>query len=93
MRSNEVLIRFSPISRDIIDVETRKWCQVTWLVKPLRKMCKLTYLGHDLTLAWPDIRSKIEIDLSRSITVKVKTICFEPARRGKHDGVIFFVSL
>ena len=88
MRSNEVLIRFSPISRDRIDIETRKWCQTTWLVKPLRKMCKLTYMGHDLTLAWPDIRSKIEIDLSRS-----KTICFEPARRGKHDGAFSRISL
>ena len=27
MRSNEVTIRFSPISRDMMEIQTRKWCQ------------------------------------------------------------------
>ena len=51
LRSNDVTIRFSPISRDRIEIETRKWRQTTWLVEPLQRMCILTYLGHDLTLA------------------------------------------
>ena len=79
---------FSPISRDRMEIETRKWCQATWLVEPLQKLCILTYLGHDLTLILPDLKSNFQIDLSRS-----KSTCFEPAWRGEHDGVIFiFVS-
>ena len=55
LRSHDVAIRFSPIIRDRTGKETRKWCQTTWLVKLLRKICILTYLGHDLTLTWPDL--------------------------------------
>ena len=58
-RSNEVAIRFSPITRNRMEIEARKWCQRTWLVKPLRKICILTYFGHDLALtcpwSWPDL--------------------------------------
>ena len=36
-----------------MEIETNKWCQTTWLVKPLRKICILIYFGHDLTLTWP----------------------------------------
>ena len=28
-------------ARDRLEVETRKWCQAIWLVKLLRKICKL----------------------------------------------------
>ena len=66
MSSNGVLIRFSPISGDRMEIETCIWCQTTWLVKPLRKMGILTYLGHGLALSWPDLRSNFETDLSRS---------------------------
>ena len=52
MRSNEVTIRFSPISRDRMEIETRKLCQTTWLVESLRMMCISTYLGYDLTSTW-----------------------------------------
>ena len=48
--SNDATIRFSPISRDRVEIWTRKWCQTTWLVERLQKMCILTYLVHDLTL-------------------------------------------
>ena len=66
-RSPEVTIHFSPIpSRDRIEIETQKWCQTTWPIEPLRKMCILTYLGHDLSLTWPDLRTNFQIDLSRS---------------------------
>ena len=47
-------IRFF-ITRDRIETETRKWCQTACLVKQLRKICILTYLGHDLTLTWGQI--------------------------------------
>ena len=88
--ANEVAIRFSPISRDGMEIDASKCCQTTWLVEPLQRMCLciLTYLGHDLTLTWPDLRSNFQIDLLRS-----KSTCSEPARRGEHDGIIFiFVS-
>ena len=37
----------------------------------------------DLGLAWTVLKTNFKIDLSRS-----KSTCFEPARRGKHDGII-----
>ena len=61
--SNDVTIRFSSISRDRTEIETRKLCQTTWLVEPLQSMCILTYLGHDLTLTWPELRPNFQIDL------------------------------
>ena len=91
LRSNKVKIRFSPITREKLEIETGKWCQTTRLVKTLRKICILTYFGHNLTLTWPwpDLRSNFEIDPSRS-----KSTCFEPARQGEHDGaiIIFYIS-
>ena len=78
---------FSPITRDRMEIESRKLCQETWLVKPLREICILTYFGQDLTLAWPDVRFW-------SWPFKVKCACALPARRGEHDGVILiFISL
>ena len=47
---SEVTIRLSPISRDRMEIDTHKWCQTTWLVEPLRRICVLIYVGHDLTL-------------------------------------------
>ena len=49
LRSHEVTISFSPITRDRMDVDTCKWCQTTLLVKPPRKMCILTYW----VMTWP----------------------------------------
>ena len=80
---------FFLITRDRMELETRKWCQTTFLVKTLRNICILTYLGNDLTLTWPDLRSFFEIDLSRS-----NGTFSEPSRRAQHDGAFFiFVSL
>ena len=50
LRSNEVKILFSPITRDRMEIKVRKWYQATWPVKPIREICILTYFGHDLTL-------------------------------------------
>ena len=66
LRSHEVIIRFSPITRVRMEIDTRKWFQTTWLVKLLRNICTLTYLGHDLTLTWLDLRSDFQIGLLRS---------------------------
>ena len=55
LRSNEVEIRFLPITRDRIRMEIarHKWCQTAWLFKLLQMICILTYFGHDLMMAWP----------------------------------------
>ena len=66
LRWNEVKIRLSQLTCDRMEIEARKWCKTTWLVKPLRKICILTSFRHDLTLTWPDMRSIFEIGLSRS---------------------------
>ena len=44
MRSQSVL---PPITGDRMEIETRKWCQTTWLGKTFWKKCILTYLGRD----------------------------------------------
>ena len=74
-----------------MEMETRKWCQTTWLVKPFRKIGMLTYLSHYLTLNWSDLRPDFEIDLSRSKSTMYSLLstCSEPARRGEHDSAIF----
>ena len=46
---------------------------MTWVVKTIRKLCILTYLGHDPTLTWPDLRSEFEIDLSMSKKTMFRT--------------------
>ena len=84
LRSHDVTIRFSPITSDRTEKETCKWCQTTWLVKPLWNICILTYLGHDLTFTWPDLRLDFEIDISTS-----ESTWSEPARRGEHNGISF----
>ena len=86
LRSNEITIRFSPINHDSIDIEMHKWCQTTWLIKLLQKICILTHLGNDLTLTrpWPDLRSNSETDPSRS-----KSLWFELARQVEHDCALF----
>ena len=49
LRSHEVTIRFSPITRDRMVIETREWFQTTKLVNSVRMISFMTYLGHDLT--------------------------------------------
>ena len=66
-----------------MEIETRNWCQMTWLIKPHRKTCILTHLDDDLS-PLSDLRSNFEIDL-----VRPKSICSVSTRRGKHDDVVF----
>ena len=49
-------------------------------------ICDITYLGHLMTFRDLDLRSKFEVDLSRS-----KYTWFDSSRRDKHDGVIIIV--
>ena len=63
-------------------IDTRKWWQTSWFVEPLQRIRILTYLV--MIWPWPNLWSNIQIDLPRS-----KSICFEPAWRGKYDGVVF----
>ena len=51
LRSHEVAIRFSQITRHMMEIETYKWYQTTWLVKPFRKILVLTYIPG----SWPDL--------------------------------------
>ena len=82
MRSHEVTIHFSPITRDRMEIESREWCRKTLLVKPLRKIRILAYLGHNLALTWPDLRSDLKFAFQGQNTC-------EPARQGEHYGIIF----
>ena len=87
LRSNDITVRFLPISRDRKEIETCKWCQATWLVEPLQAMCMLTYLGIDLSLTWPEVKFW-------NWPFKIKNAYFEPAWWGEHGDVFFiFVSL
>ena len=61
MRSHEVTIHFSPVTHDRMEIESRKWCQTTLLVRPLRKIWILAYLGHKLALTRPDLRSDLKL--------------------------------
>ena len=82
LMSNEVTNGFSPITRDMMEIEARKWCQTALPVKSLQMHIDLLESWPDLDL--PDLRSKFKIDLSMS-----ESISSETARRDKHDGVIF----
>ena len=75
---------YSTITRDMMEIETRKRCQTTWLVKPLRKIMHIDPFVPwlDLDLMWPEVRFW-------SWPFKVKK-CSEPARQGKHDEVTLF---
>ena len=93
LKSSEATIRFSPITRAKMEIETWKWCSTTWLVNPLRNISMLTCFGHELTLTSPDLRLRSndfpnQIDFSMS-----KSTCFKPARRVKHDMSFLFSCL
>ena len=47
-------------------IETWDWCHCVCLRKAHRMMHNLTYLGHRVTLPWLDLRSNLDLDLSRS---------------------------
>ena len=42
------VIKIFLLTRDRMEIETRKWCKTIKLVNSVRMVCILTYLGHDL---------------------------------------------
>ena len=53
-----------------------------FLRKAHRMMYNLTFLGHQVTLPWLDLRSNFDLDLSRS-----NHKWFDAPWRDKHDGI------
>ena len=62
---HRVTVRFLPITFDRNELEMWGWCHSVRIVKAHRRICKMTYLGHTVTLTWRDLRSNYQIDLSR----------------------------
>ena len=56
---------FLPTIFDRKELETWGWCYSVRLVKAHRLICKMTYLGHTVTLTWRDLRSNFKINLPR----------------------------
>ena len=74
------------ITFDWIEIQTRGLYQCVCFVKARRLICNMTHLNQLMTLTRDDLRSKFEIDLSRS-----SAICFKPARRANHSDVKIIV--
>ena len=92
LRSNEVkwghnpFLPFLPISRDRIEIETRKWCQRLGS-SSLFGWCAY-WPTWVMTWLWPDQRSNFKLTFQ-----SLKSTRFEPTRLGEHDGVIFCIFL
>ena len=66
LRSPEVTNRHLPITFDQKEIETWDWCQYVRLGQANRLICNMTHFGHHVTLAWLDLRSNFDLDLSKS---------------------------
>ena len=64
LRSPEVTNRNLPITFDQKEIETWDWCQYVRLGQANRLICNMTHFGHHVTLAWLDLRSNFDLDLS-----------------------------
>ena len=84
LRSPEVTNRYLPITFDQKEIETWDWCQYVRLGQANPIICNMTHFGHQVTLAWLDLRSNFDLDLSKSFY-----IWFDAPKRDKHDGVKF----
>ena len=69
------------ITWDPNEIDTWDWCHCVCLRKAHRMMYNLTYSGHQVTLAWLDLRSNFDLKLSRS-----NYTWFDAPWRDKHDG-------
>ena len=72
LRSPEVTNRHLPITFDQTEIETWDWCQYVHLGQANRLICIMTHFCHHVTLAWLDLRSNFDPDLSKSFY-----ICFD----------------
>ena len=66
LRSPEVINRHLPITFDQKEIETWNWCQYVRLGHANQMICNMTHFGYHVTLAWLDLRSNFDLDLSRS---------------------------
>ena len=66
LRSPEVSNRHLPITFKQKEVKTWDWCQYVRLGQANRLICNMTHFGHHVTLAWIDLGSNFDLDLSRS---------------------------
>ena len=58
--------KFLPITFDRKEMETTwEMCQSVRLIKTYHQICNTTYLGRFVTLTLGDLRSNLQIDLSR----------------------------
>ena len=73
---------FLPIIFHRKEMETWEKCQSVRLIKTHQLIWNMIYLGHFATLTSGDLRSNLQVDLSRS-----KSILFDPAWREEHNGV------
>ena len=69
LRSPEVTNRHLPMTFDQKEIETWDWCQYVRLGQANRLICNTTHFGHHLTLAWLDLRSNFDLDLSKSFYI------------------------
>ena len=84
LRSPEVTNRHLPITFDRKEIDTWDWCQYVRLGLANRVICNMSHFGHHVTLAWLDLRSNFNLDLSKSFY-----IWFDAPQRDKHDGIKF----
>ena len=69
LRSPEVTNRHLPITFDQKEIETWDWCQYVRLTQVNPMICNMTHFGHQVTLAWLDLRSNFDLDLSKSFYI------------------------
>ena len=69
LRSPEVTNRHLPITFDQKEIETWDWCQYVRLDQTNRVICNMIHFGHHVTLAWLDLRSNFDLDLSKSFYI------------------------
>ena len=62
---------FLLITFDRKEIETWERCQSVRLIKAHHLICNMTYLGRFVTLTSGDLRSKLQIYLSRSKSISV----------------------
>ena len=84
LRSPEVTNCHLSITFDPKQIETWDLCQYVRLGLANRLICNMTHFGYHVTLAWLDLRSNFDLDLSKSFY-----IWFDAPERDKHYGIKF----
>ena len=69
LRSPEVANRNLPITFDQKEIETWDWSQYVRIGQRNRLICNMTHFGHHVTLAWLDLRSNFDLDLSKPLYI------------------------